>query len=165
MNDQQAAAFLQLTVRTLRNYRRAGKLPYREVKGKTRPVIEYDRADLERLKEDIQKRQRRSKKPVAPVPAARPRVTFALPDAEYEELSREAGKYGLGVGEYARRLAREGLESRFRQEADELRGEMGKAKAEIRKMRSEFSSAFEAVLEFVGLSEEEARKWVGNNLR
>lgn len=164
MTEQEAMAYLSLTARTLRNYRRQGKLPYREVKGKTRPVIEYERADLDRLKSDLDRRRQRSKKPQTVKPAL-PRVTFGLPPAEYENLVLEATRYGMSPSEYARRLAREGMESHFQQEAAELRGELAKANAEMRKMRNEFSLAFEAVLEYVGLSPEDAKKWVTDNLR
>lgn len=94
MTESEATKYLGLTARTLRNYRRSGKLAYREVKGKTRPVIEYDRSDLDTLKAQLEKRQAKSAKRAAVINPPLPRVTFGLPPSEYEELHQAAGKRG-----------------------------------------------------------------------
>lgn len=164
VNEPEAAAFLGLSVRTLRNYRTQGRLPYREVKGRTRPVIVYNQADLEKLKVDLERRRRRSKKPRGTSPQL-PRVTFGMPSAELDELRSEAERYGMTTAEYARRLVRERLESLLQQEVRELRAELEKTNGETRKMRKEFSLAFEAILEYVGLSPAEAKQWVDDNVR
>lgn len=164
MTESEATTYLHLTARTLRNYRQSGKLPYREVPGKTRPTIEYQQNDLDRLKVELEKRRQRSKKPT-PVKPALPRVTFSLPNMEHKEVLAEAQKFGMAPGEYARRVVRERLESRLLAEAEELREQVNNMEAEMRKMRNEFSLAFEAVLEFGGLSPEEAKEWVTHNLR
>jgi len=164
MNDQAAAAYLNLTTRTLRNYRRQGKLPYREVKGKTRPVIDYRQDDLDRLKAELSRQRVRSNKPKEAAPAL-PRVSFGLPRAELAELAAEAKNYGVTPSEYARRLVRERMESNFRLEAAELRSGLAKANAETRKIRKEFSSAIEVVLEIAGLPADQAKQWVTDNLR
>ena len=57
-------------------------------------------------------------------------------------LAEEARKFGMSAGEYARRLVREGLESRFRQEADDLRAGLAKAQEEIRRITKEYPLAF-----------------------
>lgn len=165
MTEKEAAQLLSLSVRTLRNYRHEGKLSFREVKGKTRPVIEYERAEVERLKAELDRRRQRSRKPAPSPLQAPPRVTFGLPPAEFEELAAEARKYGLSAGEYARRLAREGLENRFREEAVELRTENQKLNAEIRRLRNDVSAAFEALLEFMQVSPEVAKQWADDNIR
>ncbi len=134
------------------------------MKGKTRPVIEYDKADVDRLKAELTKQRRRSKKP-EPLTPALPRVTFGLLPAEYAELAEAAQKVGMTPGEYTRRLAREALESRYLAEAKEMRAEVAQSKAQMRKMHKEFSAAFEAVLEYAGLSSTDAKKWVDDNLR
>ncbi len=152
MNDQAAAAYLNLTPRTLRNYRRQGKLPYREVKGKTRPVIAYEQRDLDHLKAELEKKRRRSKKPGEVKPPL-PRITFSLGITEHEELCAEARKQDQAPGDYARRLVRERTESQAR------------ANAEIQKIRKEFSLAFEVVLEMGGLPADQAKQWVTDNLR
>ena len=164
MNDQAAAAYLNLTPRTLRNYRRQGKLPYREVKGKTRPVIAYEQRDLDHLKAELEKKRRRSKKPGAVKPPL-PRITFSLGTTEHEELCAEARKQDQAPGDYARRLVRERTESQARAETAELREELARANAEIQKIRKEFSLAFEVVLEMGGLPADQAKQWVTDNLR
>lgn len=164
MRESEAAHYLGVTPQTLYRYRKAGTLPYRETKGKTRPYIEYDPDDLNRLKADLDQRRTRSAKP-APLSPSRPRVTFGLPEPEYQELATEAKRYGMSPGEYARRLVREGLESRFQAEAAELRAHVGEVTRELKQVRAEFATGFEAVLEFVGLPPEQAHEWVTENLR
>lgn len=164
MTEKEATQYVNLTVRTLRNYRSSGKLPYREVPGKTRPAIEYERADLDQLKAVLAARHVVSAKPRKGQPPL-PRVTFGLPLAEYDELVRAAKKVGMTPGEYARRRTREQMESRYMAEAKDLRAELAAAKAEMRKIHKEFSAAFEAVLEYSGLSSDAAKKWVDDNLR
>jgi len=164
MTEQEAIAQLGLTARTLRNYRRKGRLAYREVKGKTRPVIEYDTADIDRLKAELDRQRQQSKKP-EPVAPVLPRLTFGLPPAEYAELAQAAEKVGMTPGEYARRIARESMESHYLAEAKDLRAELAAAKAEMRRMREEFASAIEVVLCRVGLSPDAAATWVTQNLR
>lgn len=164
MTEKEAAEYLGVSVRTLGAYRQKGTLAYREVAGKPgRPAIAYALTDIERLKLMLEARRSRSRKP-KPVKSA-PRVTFSLPPDEYAELAEEATKFGMSVGEYARRLAREGLESRFQEEAAELRRQLEKATAEIRKMQKEYPLAFEAMLEFAGLKPDAAKQWVDQNLR
>jgi hypothetical protein len=164
MREHEAAAHLGVSVRTLYRYRKAGKVAFRVVKGRGRPVIEYDRAEVERLKRTLAERAESASGP-APEPPRRPRVTFGLSPSEHAELSRDAARYGMTPGEYARQLAREGMESRFRTEAAELRQELDTLQGELRKVRSEVASAFEVVLEYVGLAPEAARQWVTENLR
>ena len=165
MREPEAAQYLGLTMRTLRNYRRKGTLAYREATGKTRPTIEYDQSELDRLKAELDRRRESSAKPK---PAGKPvlqRVTFGLPPEGYAELAEEAQRYGMSVGEYARRLVREGLESRFQSEAAELRSEVNQVKAELERTRKDFAAGFEAVLEYVGLNPDDAKTWVTENLR
>lgn len=164
MTEPEAIAYLNLTARTLRNYRKRGKLAYRQVTGKTRPVIEYDKADIDRLKAELDQQRQQSPKP-EPVKPALPRVTFGLPPDEYDEFVRAAEKVGMTPGEYARRLAREQMESRLLTETKELRAELAATKAEMRQRHNEVSAAFEAVLEDTGLSPEAAKRWVDDNLR
>ena len=164
MTESEATNYLHLTARTLRNYRRSGKLPYREVPGKTRPIIEYRQDDIDRLKAELQKQRQRSLKPKTVAPAL-PRVTFGLPPGELSELTAEAKKYGMTPADYARRLVRERMESSFKSEAVELRYELAKANAETRKIRKEFALAFEVVLEIAGLPADQAKQWVTDNLR
>jgi hypothetical protein len=165
MREKDVAAYLEINPKTLYRYRKSGKLAFRAVAGKTRPLIEYDPADVEALKAELERQRSRSPKPVKAAGVQPRRVSFGLPPEGYRELEAEADKYGLGVGEYARCLVREGLESRFQAEAAELRGEVKRLQAEILKVRHEFAGGFEAVLEYTGMAPEDARQWVTDNLR
>lgn len=164
MREPEAAEYLGVSPRTLYRYRKAGKLAYREQKGKARPTVEYEEADLNRLRRELEERRTTSKKP-GPATPPRPRLTFGLSQREWTELAEEAARYGLKPPEYARRLVREGLESRFQTDVRELRQELDTARSEVKRLRSETAGALEAVLEYVGLSAEEAKEWVTQNLR
>jgi len=165
MTEQEAALYLHLNVRTLQRYRAKGKLSYREVKGKTRPVIEYDKLDLDRLRVELEGQRTAGKKPKPAPKPPNPRVSFALTPEGQAELEREAQRYGMSTGEYARRLAREGLESRFASEAAELRNRVKLLETELAKTRKEFAAGFEVLLEYGGLDPAEAKRWVTENLR
>jgi hypothetical protein len=164
ISEQQAAAYLGLTTRTLRNYRRTGKLAYREVRGKTRSTIEYLRSDLELLKNELTARRTRCHKPKTHS-ARGTRLSFEMPLPELDELRRDAEKCGLSANEYARRLIRDRLESTYMVQSDELRAELRQCLVDVRKIRSEFAAGFEAVLEYIGVSVADAKKWVNENLR
>ena len=165
MSELEAAAYLNLNVRTLQRYRKKGSLAYREAPGKTRSTIEYDRADLDRLKTDLEAKRVRSQKPRASQQPTTPRVAFGFALEEYAELEREARRFEMSVGEYARRLVREGLESRFQSEAAELRTRIKQLEMELARTRRDFAAGFEAVLEYAGLDPDAAKKWVEENLR
>ncbi len=53
MNKQEAAALLEVSVRTLETYVAQNRLPVRYIKGKTRRVSDFDEADVERLKAEL----------------------------------------------------------------------------------------------------------------
>lgn len=165
MRENEAAAYLKINTRTLYRYRKSGKLAYREVAGKARPYIDYDQIALDELKHELDERRTSKPKPKeSPRPTSR-RVTFGMPLEGYEELSIEAAKYQMTAGEYARRLVREGLESRFHAETTELHDQMKRLKDDMNAVRTNFAAAFESVLEFVGLSPDDAKRWVEDNLR
>ena len=169
MREKEAAAYLHVNPRTLYRYRQKGRLAFRVVPSQTRPHIEYAQADVEALGRELERQRSRSVKPAAQERtdngSAPRRVSFGLPSRDYEELAAEASRYGMKVGEYARQLVREGLESRFQAEASELHDEMNRQNSKIDQVRNDFAAGFEAILEFTGLSTEEAKEWVTNNLR
>ena len=137
MSEKEAAQYLDLNPQTLYRYRKSGKLAFRLVPGKTRPTIAYERADVEALKQELEQQRAHSPKP-SPLPSSQMRrVSFGLPPGGYQELAAEAAQYEMGVGEYARRLMREGLESQFRSEAAELRGELKSLARQIDQVREE----------------------------
>jgi excisionase family DNA binding protein len=53
MNKNDAAAFLEVSIRTLENYVSANRINVRYVKGKTRPVADFDPEELARFKENM----------------------------------------------------------------------------------------------------------------
>ncbi len=165
MRELEAAKYLGLTVRTLNTYRRKGTLAFREVPGKTRPTIEYDPSDLDKVKAELDAKRASSKKPLPGSKTASQRVTFGLSPEGYAELEKEAERYAMSVGEYARRLVREGLESRFQSEATELHNRMKQLETELVHTHQDYAAAFEVLLEYIGLAPEEAKEWVTENLR
>ena len=54
MNKQEAAEFLGVSVRALERYASAGKVPSRYVRGKTGQVLNFEQADLEAFKRDLE---------------------------------------------------------------------------------------------------------------
>lgn len=165
MREIEAAQYLSLTVRTLRNYRRLGKLAYRQVPGKTRPVIEYDQAELERLKGELARSRATSAKPKTGRASPTKRVTFGLSPEGYAELVKDAEHFGMSVSDYARRVVREGLESHYQQEATALRHEVKRLSQELERLRNDFAGGFEVILQYSGLDKDAAQKWVRENLR
>jgi hypothetical protein len=164
MREDKAALFVGVSTRTLYRLRKAGRLAYRELKGTARPVIDYDQEDLELLKAELDQRRTKSRKPGKP-PDTSPRITFGLPDREHGELIQEAAQYGMSPGEYARRLVRERLESRLRAETADLQREVKQVRTDLNRLRAEVAGAIEAVLEYVGLPSDEAKRWTTDNLR
>ena len=146
-------------------YRKAGNLPYREVPDKTRPVIEYDREVLEKLKAELAEREemkaKRKKEPEAPVL----KIAFILSPEEHKEIIEEAAKFGMKPNEYARQLMRDSRLTRFQETEKELREELQKAASETKRLRSDVASSMEAVLESIGFTPENAKEWVRENLR
>jgi len=165
MRETDAAIYLGVSVRSLHRYRKAGKLAFRQVQnGPGRPYIDYDERELARFKTQLAGAastpggQGRTGSP-------KPRVSFTLSRSEYAELQEEATRYGTQPSDYARRLLREGLESRLRQEAEVVRREGQALRTEVKRLRAEMVGAFEVVLELVGVPPEDAKQWLAQNLR
>lgn len=53
MNKQEAATLLGVSVRTLESYVAGGRLPVHYIKGKTRPVADFDASNVERLQTEL----------------------------------------------------------------------------------------------------------------
>lgn len=165
MKEREAATFLKISPRTLYRYRKSGKIAFREAPGKTRPTIEYDDTDVELLKSELDERRAIRVKPAKIFIATAKRVSLTLPGEVYDELSQEAATYAMSPGEFARRLVREGLESSFQAEAAELHAAVNRIHTEVKHVRSDFAAGFESLLEYVGLTADDAKKWVAENLR
>lgn len=54
MNKQDAANLLGVTPRTLESYVKAGRVPVSYVRGKTRPVADFEESELQRLKSQLE---------------------------------------------------------------------------------------------------------------
>jgi excisionase family DNA binding protein len=54
MNKSEAAEYLGISARSLERYTAQGRLSHTLKKGKTRPVLDYDESELERLKAELQ---------------------------------------------------------------------------------------------------------------
>jgi hypothetical protein len=165
LKQKEAAAFVGVSEKTLYRYRLAGNLPYREIPDKTRPVIEYDREVLEKLRVELAERQAMSvkpaKEPVVPVL----KITFALSPAEHQEIIEEAAKFDMKPNEYARQLMRDARMSRFQEAEQELREELKRAMSEIKRLRADVANGMEVVFESLGFTPENAKEWATENIR
>lgn len=110
MDKEQAADYLGVSVRTLERFAAAGKLTKGRAKGKTRPVVIFDKKEVERLKKELQ-----SARPVEVfgrpnTPRPKDAIGFRLDPFYIKKLEEEGAKRDLGAAEYARRLVVRGLE-------------------------------------------------------
>lgn len=111
MDKEQAAEFLGVSVRTLERFVAAGKLKKGRSRGKTRPVVVFEKQDLERLKKALEE-SRPSEvfgRPNTPKPTEA--VGFRLDPYYVKQLQTEGARQGLSAGEYARRLVIRGIET------------------------------------------------------
>jgi hypothetical protein len=172
MTQQGAAKLLGISVRSLQRFVKQGRLAPTYQRGKTRPVPIFDEAEVETLRAELWNR------PVYPQQQTRSEQTkkqpfgLRLAPEEIQRLSEEAARYGRRPSEYARYLVQLGLESAFRQEADHLRQEVVSLQSQvaglneaIQNLCDDFVETIEIVLEVAGMSSEEARRWVDENLR
>lgn len=90
-------------------------------------------------------------------------VSFRLDEQYLERLKKEAAKYGMSAGDYARRLVINTLEdSERRKVQDELRD----VKREITELRGDLATSVLALLVGAGqIEKSEARDWVRENLK
>lgn len=85
MTTKDAAAFLEITERTLIRYANAGKIKKTQVRGKTGMVSDYALPDLEKLKRELN--------PTYEGPAEGEVVTDATsPESDVSEASSQAGQ-------------------------------------------------------------------------
>lgn len=117
-------------------------------KGKTRPVIIYDKSELERVKKELEKARPKEVfgRPNTPKPTDA--VGFRLDPSYVKRLEQEGAKLGMSAGEFARRLVIRGLEG---QSAEE----------DVKALRKILSDMFYVILVTrLGSSEEEATEIV-----
>jgi len=110
MEKQEAAEYLGVSVRTLERLAASGRLTKGRAKGKTSPLVVFDKSELEKLKKELEEARPSEVfgRPNTPKPTDA--IGFRL-DPYYVKQLEEAGqKHGLSPGEYARRLVIRGLE-------------------------------------------------------
>ncbi len=144
MDKEQAAEYLGVSVRTLERLTASGKLKKGQAKGKTRPVVVYEKSELERVRKELEKSRPVEVfgRPNTPKPADA--IGFRL-DPFYVKKLEEAGAiHGMSAGEYARRLVIRGLEGQS-------------AEADVKLLKKSLSDMFYIILVTkLGASEGEA---------
>jgi len=110
MDKEQAAGYLGVSVRTLERFAASGKLTKGRAKGKTRPVVVFDKKEVERLKKELQ-----ASRPVEVfgrpnTPKPKDAIGFRLDPYYIKRLVEEGEKLDMGAADYARRLVVRGLE-------------------------------------------------------
>ena len=156
MTKKEAAAFVGVGIRALERYAKAGRLSVHQRKGKTRPIVLYDEAELLPLKDEASARLRPRAAVLSPVGESTDTVGFRLDSYYRKRLLQAAEHHGMSPGEYARRLVILALEERQGEET--LR--------EISELRRDLALSVKALLCFAGKAEvEEAGQWVAENLQ
>ncbi len=106
----EAATFLGISTRTLDRYTKAGRIPSRLEKGRTRPNVVYGEEDLAALKAELDER-RAPHEGAAPSPTAMQRIGFRMEPFYIQKLQEAGARQGMSAGEYARHLLIRSLES------------------------------------------------------
>ncbi len=169
MKQADAAAFLGVSIQTVRRYQRAGRLQARYAPGRTRSVALYSSEELQRLKEERAAPRERDQQKGGTVP-----IAFRLDRHHAERLSEEARAQRMKSADYARALLTATLDEGLRSEVETL-------KAEARDLRADFSAAAAIILEYVSaqvsavrsgephklrpMTKDQIARWVEENLR
>jgi hypothetical protein len=106
----QAAEFLGVSVSTIDRQASQGKLKRGRARGKTKPVTVFDRAELERLKVELQDSRSGTLKRHNPAAPPQDAVGFRLDPYYVTRLKEEGQKHGMSAGEFARHLVIQGIE-------------------------------------------------------
>ena len=110
MEKAAAAEFLGVSTRTVERFASAGKLTKGRALRKTRPIVVFDREELEALKTELESTRPSEVFRRLNTPKAQNSIGFRL-DASYVKLLASKGEtLGMSPGEYARRLVIRGLE-------------------------------------------------------
>lgn len=106
----EAATFLGISTRTLDRYTKAGRIPCRVQKGRTRPNVVYDEEDLAALKAELDE-QRTPQAEATPSSTAMQRIGFRLEPFYIKKLEEDGARQGMTAEAYARHLVIRSLES------------------------------------------------------
>ena len=110
MERAEAAEFLGVSVSTLDRFASQERLTRGRAKRKTKPITVFDRAELERLKSELEADRPTAVLPRQSAPKVLPAVGFRLDPYYVQRLKAEGEKQGMSPGEYARRLVIRSLE-------------------------------------------------------
>ena len=90
-------------------------------------------------------------------------ISFRLNENYLEHLKREAAKYGMSAGDYARRMVIDTLEDGERKKTQD---QMRELKREIAELRDDVATTALALLVGAGkVGKDEAQIWVRENLK
>jgi len=90
-------------------------------------------------------------------------ISFRLDEHYIERLKKEADRYGMSPGDYARRLVLDALEN---VEEKRVEDSLQAIKREIGELRTDFATSVLALLIGAGqLDHEDAKDWVRENLK
>ena len=147
MEKKEAAEFLGVSVRTLERMAAQGRLVKGRARRKTRPVVVFDRTQLESLKAELETNRPNEVFPRKNGPRPLDSIGFRLDPFYVGRLATEGKRQGLSAAEMARKLVVQGLEDTAVQEV----------KDELSKLRDGLGHMFYAILiKGFGMSEEAA---------
>lgn len=110
MEKSQAAEFLGVSVRTLERFAASGRLTKGRALKKTRPVVVYDMAELERLREELNEARPTEVFRRLNTPKPRDAIGFRLDPFYIKKLEEEGARIGMSAGEVARRMVIRSIE-------------------------------------------------------
>lgn len=129
MKKRDAAEYLGVSVRTLERFVSAGRLKAGRAPGKTRPVVTFQKEELEKLKAEIERHQ--TVQPFRRLNTESPQdsIGFRLDPQYIKELQKRGESEGLSASQVARSLVIRGLEetsaSKLAEEIAALRQTIG----------------------------------------
>ncbi len=132
---REAADFLGIGVRTLERYAQKGQISHRFEKGRRRPRVVFDDADLQAFKERLDE-SRAAQPAEAASPTAMRRIGFRLDPHYLQRLTEEGARADMSPGEYARRLVIGALEDFSR---DEIRATQSSIHDEMVRLREDLA--------------------------
>lgn len=151
MEKKEAAEFLGVSVRTIERLAADGKLTKGRARKKTRPVVVFDKQELERLKAHIHTARPEEVFRRLNTPKPQDAIGFRLDPSYVKRLAAEGEKLGMSPSEYARKLVVRGLED---DGADRV-------SRELRGLRQNLTDMFYLVLTTkLGASDDEAAEIV-----
>ena len=155
MDRKAAAAYLNISLRTLDRLTAAGRLRKGRALRKTRPVVVFEEAEVSALKADLERERRPPFVPSPQQTTSRDTVAFRLDAIYIDQLAKEGSVRGQSAGEYARHLVIKCLEDT--REASFTR--------EVRRLREGLADTVFALLTMkLGSTTEEAERFIRDTI-